>query len=209
MGGYANAEKTRPWEKDTIVHVFSTTKIMAALCIHVLADRGQLDFDAPVANYWPEFAQAGKDKLPVKYLLSHSSGLSGWDEKIEMNDYYNWEKVTSLLASQKPWWEPGTKSGYHAMTFGYLLGEIVKRITGKTLGKFFKEEIASPLDADFHIGFGKELDFRVADLIPPPPPNLFQRIFLRIIFPFIKKSIFMKTFSSMLVMDFPQLNLRD
>ena len=171
-GGYANADKTKEWKKDTIVNVYSTTKVMTAICIHMLVDRGLLDLDAPVAKYWPEFAQAGKENLPVRYLLSHTSGLAGWDKMIRAKKLYDWELMVKLLAAQKPWWEPGTKSGYHTTTFGYLLGELIRRVTKKTVGTFFREEIANPLGADFYIGLPEELDVRVADLIPPPPVDL-------------------------------------
>ncbi|MFX1306235.1 MAG: serine hydrolase domain-containing protein [Promethearchaeota archaeon] len=165
--GYADAAHKRPWEKDTIVNVYSTTKVMTSLCTLMLIDRGLLDLDAPVAKYWPEFAQEGKEKLPVRYLLSHTSGLSGFDKSLPIKSLYRWDKMVNMLAAQKPWWEPGTKSGYHAWTFGYLLGELVRRVTGKTLGGFFKEEIADPLKADFHIGLPEEFDERVGELVPP------------------------------------------
>ena len=171
-GGYADAEKTRPWEQDTIVNVYSTTKVMTSICIHILVDRGLLDLDAPVANYWPEFTQAGKENLPVKYLLSHTSGIAGWDKKFRTKKLYNWDLMVELLAAQKPWWEPGTKSGYHTVTFGYLLGELIRRITNKTVGTFFQEEVADPLNADFHIGVPEDQFGRIADLVPPPPIDL-------------------------------------
>lgn len=167
-GGYADAAQTRPWERDTIVNVYSTTKAMTALCALMLVDRGLLDLDAPVARYWPEFAQAGKENLPVRYLLSHQAGLAGFTEPIPPEALYDWERIISLLAAQKPWWEPGKHSGYHSLTFGYLVGEVVRRITNKTLGTFFREEVAIPLKADFHIGLPEEHDSRVAELIPPP-----------------------------------------
>ena len=168
-GGWADEARTRPWEKDTIVNVYSTTKTMTALCALILSDRGDLDFDAPVARYWPEFAAAGKEKVKVSHLMAHSAGLSGWKEKITLEDVYDWDKMTSLLAAQAPYWEPGTQSGYHALTQGFLVGEVVRRITGRSLGTFFREEIAEPLGADFHIGLPASEDDRVADLIPPPP----------------------------------------
>ncbi|HEY3947385.1 serine hydrolase domain-containing protein, partial [Phenylobacterium sp.] len=168
-GGWADEARTRPWEKDTIVNVYSTTKTMTALCALILADRGALDFDAPVARYWPEFAAAGKEKVKVSHLMAHSAGLSGWKEKITLEDVYDWDKVTTLLAAQAPYWEPGTQSGYHALTQGFLVGEVVRRITGRSLGTFFREEVAEPLGADFHIGLPASEDARVADLIPPPP----------------------------------------
>jgi CubicO group peptidase (beta-lactamase class C family) len=170
-GGYADAAKTRPWEKDTIVNVYSTTKVMTAICAHMLVDRGQLDVDAPVAKYWPEFAQAGKEKIPVRYLLSHQSGVAGIDEPMTVEAFYDWEHIIKLLEKQKPLWEPGKHCGYHAITFGYLLGELVRRITGKTLGTFFREEVAVPLGADFYIGLPEEQDYRVGELIPPPDPK--------------------------------------
>lgn len=172
--GHADAAQTRLWEKDTIVNVWSITKIMTTICTLMLVDRGLLDLDAPVATYWPEFAQGGKEKLPVRYLLSHTAGLSGFDKPIRVKTLYNWEKIVNILAAQKPWWEPGTKSGYHVITFGYLLGELVRRITGKALGTFFKEEVAGPLKADFHIGLSEQFDSRVGELIPPPPIDMSQ-----------------------------------
>jgi CubicO group peptidase (beta-lactamase class C family) len=166
-GGFADETKTRPWERDTIVNVYSTTKTMTALTALLIADRGDLDFDSPVAKYWPEFAANGKEYIKVSHLMSHSSGLSGWKEPITAaQDLYDWEKMTSLLAAQAPLWEPGTASGYHAITFGFLIGEVVRRITGKSLGTVFREEIAEPLGADFHIGLPASEDSRVADIIP-------------------------------------------
>lgn len=165
-GGFADESKTRPWERDSIVNVFSTTKTMTALTALLIADRGELDFDAPVAQYWPEFAANGKERIKVSQLMSHSSGLSGWREPIQAGDLYDWEKMTSLLAAQAPLWEPGTASGYHANTFGFLVGEVVRRITGKSVGAVFREEIAEPLGADFHIGLPASEDSRVAEIIP-------------------------------------------
>jgi CubicO group peptidase (beta-lactamase class C family) len=172
-GGWADQAKTRPWEKDTIVNVYSTTKTMTALTALLIADRGELDFDAPVARYWPEFAQNGKADVKVSHLMCHASGLAGWDEKVTIEDLYDWDKVCAMLAAQAPWWEPGTASGYHAITQGYLVGEVVRRITGRSLGTVFREEIAEPLGADFHIGLPASEDARVADLIPPPPEGEF------------------------------------
>lgn len=158
----------KPWERDTIINVWSTTKTMAALSALVLADRGDLDVDAPVAKYWPEFAANGKSGVLVRHLMSHSAGLSGWQEPMAPDDLYDWEKCTSLLAAQAPWWEPGTQSGYHAITQGYLVGEVVRRVSGASVGTFFASEIAGPLGADFFIGTPPEADARVAHVIPPP-----------------------------------------
>jgi CubicO group peptidase (beta-lactamase class C family) len=168
-GGYADAARTRPWVKDTIVNVYSTTKTMTALTALLLADRGLIDFGAPVAKYWPEFAANGKANVKVSHLMSHSAGLSGFKEKITRDDLYDWDKVTSLLAAQAPFWEPGTAPGYHALTQGYLVGEVIRRVTGKSIGTVFREEIAGPLGADFWIGLPASEDARVAELIPPPP----------------------------------------
>jgi len=167
-GGYTDAEGTAPWEEDTIVNVFSTTKTMTFVCALVLADRGELDFDAPVAHYWPEFAEAGKRKVLVRHLLGHTAGLSGWEEPLEPEQLADWERCTSLLAGQEPWWEPGTQPGYHAVTQGYLIGEVVRRITDQSIGRFFADEVAGPLGADFFIGTPPEADARIGTLIPPP-----------------------------------------
>lgn len=166
-GGFADEAGTKPWEKDTIINVYSTTKTMCALTALLCADRGLIDFAAPVARYWPEFAQAGKERITVAHLMSHSAGLSGFAEKIAPEDLYDWDGICDRLAKQEPWWEPGTRSGYHAVTQGYLVGEVVRRVAGTTMGKFFASEIAGPLGADFHIGLPPECDHRVAELIPP------------------------------------------
>ncbi len=166
-GGTIDDDGT-PWAEDTIINVWSTTKTMTALCALVLADRGAVDLDAPVAAYWPEFAAEGKGGVLVRHLLAHTAGLSGFAEPMQIEDLHDWEKVCARLAAQAPWWEPGTASGYHAVTQGYLVGEVVRRVTGRSLGTFFAEEIAGPLGADFHIGTGPEHDARVARVIPPP-----------------------------------------
>jgi CubicO group peptidase (beta-lactamase class C family) len=171
-GGFADEGRSRPWESDTITNVWSTTKTMTFLCALMLADRGELDFYAPVARYWPEFAAGGKEAVEVRHLMAHSAGLSGWTEKIEPEDLADWDKCTSLLAAQEPWWEPGTASGYHALTQGYLIGEVVRRITGATLGTWFAREVAEPLGADFHIGLPASEDSRVSPIIPPPAMGL-------------------------------------
>jgi|SRR6056297_3577010 len=168
-GGHADAERSRPWGSDTIANVWSTTKTMTALCALMLADRGQLDLHAPVAQYWPEFAANGKEGVEVRHLLGHTSGLSGWEEPVEESVLYDWDRATSLLAAQAPWWEPGTASGYHAVTQGYLVGEVIRRVDGRTVGQFLAEELAGPLGADFHIGLDPADDHRVAELTPPPP----------------------------------------
>jgi len=166
-GGFSDSAKTKPWEKDTIVNVFSTTKVITALCIHLLVDKGLIDVESPVAKYWPEFAQAGKENVLVKHLMSHSAGLPGFNEKIPVKVLYDWDHIVGLLASQKPWWKPGTKIGYHMITFGYLLGELVRRVTSKSLGEFFRDEIAVPLNIDFHVGLLEKFDSRTSNIILP------------------------------------------
>ncbi|HEY8761957.1 MAG TPA: serine hydrolase domain-containing protein, partial [Candidatus Dormibacteraeota bacterium] len=136
-GGWSDPERTRPWEKDTITNVWSTTKTMTALAALVLVDRGELDVHEKVAKYWPEFGANGKQDIEVRHLLSHTSGVSGWAQPVVVEDLYDWEKSTAMLAAQAPWWEPGTASGYHALNQGHLVGEVVRRITGRTLGAFF------------------------------------------------------------------------
>lgn len=168
-GGHQDVARTVPWERDTIINVWSTTKTMTCLSALVLASRSLLDVDAPVARYWPEFAAAGKGDVLVRHLLSHTAGLPAWDIRLEGSDLYEWDRVTSLLAEQPTWWAPGWKSGYHAVSQGNLVGEVVRRIDGRTVGRFFAEEIADPLGADFHIGLGSEHDHRVAPVIPAPP----------------------------------------
>ncbi len=165
-GGYADAAGTRPWESDTIINVFSTTKAMTALCAHILVDRGALDVDSPVARYWPEFAQAGKEKITTRQLLSHTAGLAGIRQPLPTEALYDWARMTEVLAAEAPWWEPGTANGYHALTYGHLVGEVIRRISGKTPGAFFREEVAAPLGADFHIGLPESEDSRVADMVP-------------------------------------------
>ncbi len=163
-GGHADVEATRPWERDTIVNVWSTTKMMAALCVLVLHDRGELSVDDPVARHWPEFAAAGKDRVLVRHLLSHTAGVPGFDPPITEEEMYDWDHCCARLAAQAPWWEPGTASGYHASTQGWLLGEIVRRVDGRSLGTFLRDEIAAPLGADFHIGLPDAEFARVAEM---------------------------------------------
>lgn len=167
-GGYRDAARTRAWERDTLTTVMSTTKPMTALCALILADRGDLDVDAPVSSYWPEFSAAGKDGVLVRHVLSHTAGLADWPGPMEIEELYDWTAATSRLAAAPPQWEPGTACGYHSMTFGYLVGEIVRRVSGRSLGTFFAEEIAAPLGADFYIGLPPEEEDRVAELVPPP-----------------------------------------
>jgi CubicO group peptidase (beta-lactamase class C family) len=166
--GWADEARTVPWTENTITCVFSTTKTMTSLAALVLVDRGALDLDANVAAYWPEFAARGKAGIRVRQLLSHTSGVSGWDQPVTLNDLYDWDKSTAMLAAQAPWWEPGAGSGYHALTYGHLIGEVIRRITGQRLGEFFAAQIAGPLGADFHIGLPSSEFHRIANVVPPP-----------------------------------------
>jgi CubicO group peptidase (beta-lactamase class C family) len=168
-GGFTDEARTRPWERDTIVNVWSTTKTVTSLAVLMLADRGLLDLDAPVARYWPEFAAKGKEGVLVRHLMGHTSGVAGWNTPFAFDGLYDLERSTAALAAQAPWWEPGTASGYHALSFGHLLGEVVRRVAGKSLTRFVDEEIAGPLGADFQIG-ARQADWgRCAEIIPPPP----------------------------------------
>jgi CubicO group peptidase (beta-lactamase class C family) len=175
-GGHADQAKTRPWMRDTLVNVYSTTKGLTATCAHRLIDQGKLDPDEPVARYWPEFAQAGKKDLPVRYILSHRAGLPAIKKPLSEDAIFHWDEMTSALAEQEPWWQPGTKHGYHAMTIGWRVGEVIRRITGKGLGNYCRTEIAEPLGLDAHIGLEAKHDSRVTDLIPAPPlaPGVFN-----------------------------------
>ena len=171
--GHADLARTRPWGRDTIANVYSCTKGMVAICAHRLIEEGRLDLDAPVADYWPEFAQAGKEQLKVRWLLSHRAGLAAVQQVLPGAALYDWNAMCAALAAQEPWWTPGTAHGYHALTFGWLVGELVRRITGRSLGTYFREEVAGPLGLDFHIGLPEAEHHRVAELsmLPPPAPD--------------------------------------
>ncbi|MEM7534315.1 MAG: serine hydrolase domain-containing protein [Chloroflexota bacterium] len=168
-GGYMDAEKTKPWERDTIVNVWSVTKAIAAVCALRLVDQGLLELDTPVAHYWPEFAQAGKETLPVRYLLNHQAGLPGFSNPVPPETTYDWARLIDLLAQQHPLWTPGTAHGYHAATFGWLVGELVRRVSHKRIGLFLQDEIAHPMDIDFLIGVPVAEDGRVATVIRHEP----------------------------------------
>ena len=176
-GGHTDPERTEAWQRDNIVNVWSTTKTMMFLIMLMLHDSGELSVHDPVTKCWPEFAANGKESIEIRHLMSHTSGLAGWTETMSPQDLFDHAKCAAALAAQAPWWEPGTQSGYHAMSQGYLLGEVVRRVTGQTLGQFFRQNIAEPLAADFHIGTGSEHDHRVAlcipaqDAVAPNPDN--------------------------------------
>ncbi|PWG14805.1 EstA family serine hydrolase [Streptomyces sp. V2] len=167
-GGWADAARTRPWERDTVVNVWSTTKGVTSLCAHLLAERGLLDLDAEVARYWIEFAANGKEGILVRHLLSHRSGLAGLQVPHSVTELYDWELTVSRLAAATPLWEPGTVSGYHALLFGHLIGEVVRRVTGRLPSAFLAQEITGPLSIDFTIGLPEKDADRAAELVAPP-----------------------------------------
>ena len=175
-GGLADRASERPWTRDTMAIIFSCTKAATALCAHMLIARGQLDLDAPAARYWPEFAAAGKETLPVRMLLNHQAGLPAIDQPLADEAMFQWTAMTAALAAQAPHWQPGSAHGYHAITFGWLVGELVRRVSGKSLGTFFRDEVAGPLGLDFWIGLPEALEPRVATERMPPlvtEPNPF------------------------------------
>jgi CubicO group peptidase (beta-lactamase class C family) len=179
-GGTADVAAGTPWNADTVCVVWSSTKGAVALCAHMLVSRGQLDLDAAVVDYWPEFAKHGKDTISVRQLLSHQAGLAAISEPLPENGLCDWELVVDLLAKQEPLWEPGTRNGYHALTFGHLVGELVRRVDGRSIGTFFDEEIAQPLELDFWIGLPEEIEPRVAPIIPadlPEDPSQLPRFY--------------------------------
>ena len=177
-GGIADRESGRAWQEDTLVTVYSSSKGIAAACMHMLIDRGMLDVDEPVARYWPEFAAHGKEQVTVAMLLSHQAGLPFWEEPLPPGALNDWEHVTAVLAKQAPIWEPGTQSGYHAITLGYLEGELVRRVTGRTIGQFLRDELAGPLGADAWFGLPESEEHRVATLyLAEPDPALRSALF--------------------------------
>jgi CubicO group peptidase (beta-lactamase class C family) len=168
-GGFRDTGRSAPWERDTIVNVWSTTKTVTNLAALMCVDRGLLDPYEPVAAYWPEFAANGKEAIEVRHVLSHTSGVSGWDAPFAVEDMYDREASTARLAAQAPWWEPGTASGYHALNQGHLVGELVRRVSGKPLSAFVAQEIAGRRQADFRVGAAEADAGRIAPVVPPPP----------------------------------------
>jgi CubicO group peptidase (beta-lactamase class C family) len=166
--GWRDPARTTAWTRDTLVNVWSATKGVTALAVAVLVDRGLIDYGAPVARYWPEYAQNGKGGTTVSHLLSHQAGLPGFAETTSVTDFYDWPVVTDRLARQAPMWEPGEKNAYHAMTYGFLAGELVRRASGQGVGRFLAEQLAGPLKADVFIGLPESEERRVAPLIASP-----------------------------------------
>lgn len=171
-GGWSDPAKTVPWQQDTITNVWSISKTVSALAALVLIDRGRLDLDAPVAHYWPEFAAAGKEGVLVRHVLTHTSGVSGWAPPITATDILDVDAAASRLAAQPSWWPAGAASGYHLLDYGHLVGELVRRVSGRSLGAFVADEITGPLGADFWLGLPESEDHRVSNVVPPPPGQL-------------------------------------
>ncbi|KAF5615200.1 beta-lactamase [Fusarium sp. NRRL 25303] len=165
-GGYLNESRTHNWEKDTIVNVFSTTKTITSLAALILIDRGMISPHDKVASYWPEFAANGKQGIEIRHIISHTSGIPGWEQPVTLSDICDFDKGVTLLATQAPWWTPGTASGYHSFTHGFLIGQVMRRVTGKTLAEFIREDMAEPLGADFRLGVPESDLHRVSDVIP-------------------------------------------
>lgn len=172
-GGLTDRAEKTPWARDTLCLIWSCTKGAVALCAHLLADRGQLDLDAPVVRYWPEFGQSGKEAIPVRWLLDHQAGLPAIRSPLRPGEIYDWQSITDRLAAEEPFWKPGTRQGYHATTFGHLVGEVIRRVSGRHVGRFFRDEVAGPLALDFHIGLPVGEEQRVAPTIKadPLPPG--------------------------------------
>jgi CubicO group peptidase (beta-lactamase class C family) len=170
-GGLADPATGRPWTRDTLQLVYSATKAATATCAHLLAQRGELNLDRPVAYYWPEFAAEGKADIPVRWLLSHQAGLPAIDSPIPLAELLAWDPMTTALAAQRPVWEPGTAHGYHGRTFGWLVGEVIRRVSGRSAGTFFAEEIAAPAGLDFFIGLPAGQRARVSRMIIDDPPG--------------------------------------
>ena len=166
-GGVADVDTGRPWRRDTIVHTYSITKTMATLVVMRLVDQGVLDVTAPVARYWPEFAANGKDAVTVEQIMSHTAGVPGWDDPIDIDTLCDVPAAAARLAAQAPWWTPGEGSGYAAVAFGHLVSELVHRASGRTLAEIFRDEIAGPVGADYHIGTPADVEPRIATLVAP------------------------------------------
>src|SRR5262245_31891542 len=169
-GGLADRESARPWQRDTAALVFSSTKGVLAALVHLLAQRDQLEIDAPVARYWPAFAANGKDAITVRHVLSHRAGLPAVEGDLTLEDVFAWHPVCAAIAAQRPIWVPGTEHGYHARTFGWILGEVVRRVAGATAGQLLAKEIAEPLGLELWIGLPEAIEPRVATNYTAPEP---------------------------------------
>ena len=170
-GGYKDREKTDPWSDDTLINVFSTTKAITATCFLQLVERGKVDLDALVGDYWPEYACNGKEKTRVSDFLCHRAAMHGFQGGVPQFDYRHWDQWTEALAQQRPFREPGTTQGYHALTYGWLVGELIRRIDGRSVGQYFHEEIAEPFNLDFKIGLEDQDIQRCGDILVDPQPT--------------------------------------
>ncbi len=172
-GGVRAGDDAQPWQADTLVTVFSCTKGATALAAHVLVDRGEIDLDRLVSHYWPQFASNGKDQATVRMLLNHTVGVPAWREKVPKGEVYDWDAMAARCAAEAPFWEPGTRQGYHMLSFGWLIGEVVRRVSGSSLGTFLREALAEPFGADFHLGAAGSVQPRITRVIPfvPDPAN--------------------------------------
>ncbi len=178
-GGYADRDQRTPWQQDTLTLAFSATKGMTAACVHRLVEQGKLDLDAPVASYWPEFAAAGKSEIPLRWILTHRAGLADVQGTLTLEEVLAWDPVCAAIAAQPPHWEPGTRHGYHARSYGWILGEVVRRVCGRTVGEYFAQELAAPLGLDFFIGLPEVHESRMATLYPAPEPTDPDQLALR------------------------------
>ena len=167
-GGWADGGRQRPWREDTLASIFSGSKGLTSTCMHLLADRGEIDLHAPVVKYWPEFGQAGKDDITIAMVMSHRSGVIGPRTRLTPQETLDWDGVCRHIAAAEPWWEPDTAQGYHMVTFGFILGEITRRVTGRTLGQFLRTEIAQPLGIDVHVGLPVAEHHRCAEMVNKP-----------------------------------------
>lgn len=165
--GRANKETDQPWEEDTIAPVFSVTKGLAALCMLILQSRGGFDYDAPIAEYWPEFAKNGKSAITVRELMNHRSGLAGIRSPITLDDLDAWDPIVEMMENETPVWEPGSQQGYHAVSYGLYLRELFERIANKSIGTFLKDEVCEPLGADVYLGLPESEQGRVARMYGP------------------------------------------
>ncbi len=162
-GGYKDLAKTQPWQEDTIVIMNSLAKSMSALCVHMLIDRGKIDFDAPVADYWPEFAQAGKKDVLVRHILSHTDGVIYCDHA-SPGSWFRWDEHIRALEKQEPAWKPGTWGAYNSINIGFLLGEVLRRVSGESVGSFLRKESPPSWGADYHIGLRSDQIPRVSNM---------------------------------------------
>jgi CubicO group peptidase (beta-lactamase class C family) len=167
-GGHADAERRVPWSRDTITPIWSASKTLMTLCALMLVDRGELDLDAPVAAYWPEFGVKGKERILVRNVLSHTAGIPVFMDPMTMDESLDWDLVLGRIVDQEPLWEPGTEAGYHGWVQGFVIGEVVRRVAGRTLGTFLREEVTEPLGVDAYIGVPTDKLATVSNVIPSP-----------------------------------------